>query len=106
MASGHAIVSLNGHAELADAHVWLAIAENGLLSNVTRGENAGRKMEHAAVTRRLIDLGRVSKLGQFQKDVPLTLEPAWKTAALQLIAFVQADTDKRVAAISVMPIAR
>ena len=106
VSSTNASVSLSAHPELADAHVWLAIAESGLRSNVTRGENEGRTIEHASVTRRLIDLGRVSKLGQFQKDVPLALDPAWHVSALQVIAFAQADTDKRVSAISVMPIPR
>jgi len=41
----------------ADADVALAIAENGLESNVTRGENRGRLMAHSGVTRRVARVG-------------------------------------------------
>src|SRR5689334_13924040 len=37
-----------------NAEVMLAITESGLLSNVLRGENSGRKLTHSAVTRKLI----------------------------------------------------
>jgi len=44
------------------ADVLLAITENSLESNVSRGENAGRRLRHIAVVRRLIQLAHVCVL--------------------------------------------
>ena len=106
LSPGQAHVAVRVTPQLAGAQVWLAIVEGGLRSHVTRGENEGRTIEHAAVTRRLIEIGRVSQPGEFQKDVPLALDPAWNPAATQVVAFVQIEKDKRVAALSVMPLRR
>ena len=42
------------------ADVVLAVTEDGLSSSVGGGENAGRRLEHSAVVRKLITLGTVS----------------------------------------------
>ena len=39
------------------AEVWLAITETGLHSSVTRGENAGQELRHAAVVRSMRKIG-------------------------------------------------
>src|SRR5215510_11533012 len=39
------------------AEVWLAITETGLHSSVTRGENAGHELRHAAVVRSMRKVG-------------------------------------------------
>src|SRR6185369_6407543 len=41
------------------ADVILAITESGLMSNVARGENAGRRLTHSAVTRQMIKMGTI-----------------------------------------------
>src|SRR5258706_6996035 len=61
----------------ADAGVALAITENGLQSNVTRGENRGRVMAHAGVTRRLTMIGHARKQA-FSVEPRLALEKDWK----------------------------
>ena len=83
---------------LAGAQVWLAIVEDGLSSNVTGGENSGRALRHAAVTRRLTALGKTGKDGGFAHDGRLDLDPRWKPAALHAIVIVQPGAFGRVAA--------
>lgn len=75
----------------ASADVYLAITEDGLSSNVKRGENEGHQLAHDAVTRRLIKLGVTGRDGQFSRTVPQTtiVDPAWKASALHVIVFVQ-----------------
>jgi hypothetical protein len=72
-----------------NAQVWLAIVEDGLTSAVKGGENSGRALRHAAVTRRLVSLGRVAKDTGFSREVPLDLDPRWKASALHAVVIVQ-----------------
>ena len=60
----------------ADADVTLAIAENGLQSNVTRGENRGRLMAHAGVARHIALIGRAKSSSPFPPNLRLQSEKA------------------------------
>ena len=82
----------------AKASVTVAITEDGLRSNVLRGENAGRTIAHASVTRRLSDVGHTSADGSFKLDLPVKLDGSWNRQALRLVAFVQGSTRRVVAA--------
>src|SRR6266436_3130257 len=48
---------LEGTAKRDTAEVWLAVTETGLHSEVTRGENAGENLHHAAVVRSMRKIG-------------------------------------------------
>jgi hypothetical protein len=77
------------------ADVMLAITESGLLSNVLRGENSGRKLTHAAVTRRLIRVGAI-KDKTFSAESNVNLDAAWKRQNMKAVAFVQERASRRV----------
>ena len=70
------------------AEVWLAVTESGLVSQVGRGENSGRRLTHTAVTRSLQSLGPV-KDGTFTAAPRLALNEKWQRDKLHAIAFVQ-----------------
>ncbi|HKW01462.1 MAG TPA: DUF1223 domain-containing protein [Vicinamibacterales bacterium] len=89
---------------LAGAQVWLAIVEDGLASKVTGGENSGRALRHAAVTRRLTSLGKTGKDGAFAHEGRLDLDPRWKLAALHAIVIVQPGSFGRIAAARSVPL--
>jgi hypothetical protein len=72
-----------------DADVLLAIAENGLESNVTKGENRGRQMGHDGVTRRLSSIGRARKQQSFTAESKLALENDWRRENLSAVVFLQ-----------------
>lgn len=82
----------------ASAPVSLAIVEDGLSSSVTGGENAGRSLRHAAVTRRFVSIGKTDKDGGFAREVPLALDATWKRAALHAVVFVQPGSIGPIAA--------
>ena len=84
--------------ETADATVFLAITEDGLRTSVKRGENAGRTLDHAAVARRLTQVGKTDSDGSFTAVVPLPLAPGWNRHALRIVVFVQVDKTRRIAA--------
>jgi hypothetical protein len=77
------------------AEVWLAITESGLATDVPAGENAGRRLAHAPVVRRLRSLGRVVG-GAFRGDATLESEPSWKPGALRAVVFVQLHASRAI----------
>jgi hypothetical protein len=78
------------------ADVLLAVTEDNLASNVTRGENAGTYMNHLAVVRELRVLGRVDSVGGFSAAPDVTFAENWKRGNLHVVAFVQDRSTKRV----------
>jgi hypothetical protein len=71
------------------AQVILAIVESDLQSSVSRGENSGKRLSHTAVVRRLDVIGLIPEAGAFEREVAMTLDPAWKPENLSAVAFVQ-----------------
>ena len=69
----------------AGADVLLAVVEDGIVSEVTRGENAGRRLVHTAVVRDLFAAGRADPMGRFDATVPVESG----NGARRVLAFVQ-----------------
>lgn len=79
------------------AAVVLAITESGLRSDVRRGENSGRKLNHTAVVRKLSVIGSVAaKQGAFTAEPTARVESAWKREQLKAVVFVQERTSRHV----------
>ncbi len=99
MVSGLPAISRGDHADL-----FVAVTEDGLRSNVTRGENHGRTLTHAAVVRRLWLAGepRVDDGGALA--VPVRLDEAWRRDRLKIVAFVQERRSRAILASAVIPV--
>jgi len=80
----------------ADADVALVIAENGLQSNVTSGENRGRLMAHAGVARHLTLIGRAKKGQSFSAEPKLAIEKSWRLENLSAVVFLQDRGSRRI----------
>lgn len=85
------------------AEVLLAIVEDNLYSEVRRGENAGRKLNHSAVARQLQVIGRVNSRGlnPFLAQATVTLATSWKPENLRVIVFIQERGSRRILAAGV-----
>ena len=95
--AGGVRISVSGLSGYRHNDVILAVVEDGLVSKVERGENAGRTLTHAAVVRSLRQVGSVpSGASQWSIEVPVSLEHSWKQP--RLIAFVQDAATRRVLA--------
>ena len=70
------------------AEVLLAITEDGLKTEVTKGENQGRTLQHDGVVRQLRTLGAVAK-GEFATTVDLSANPNWNPNELKYVVLVQ-----------------
>jgi hypothetical protein len=71
------------------ASVWLAITEASLHTDVPRGENAGARIAHGPIVRRLSRLGAADPA--FSGEIAAALEPAWKRENVRAVVFVQRD---------------
>jgi hypothetical protein len=92
-------VGLLAGATLGDTEeVWLAITETGLQSSVTRGENAGRSLHHAAVVRTLRKLGLADRTKEpsYEGEASIKLDPAWNRQNIRAVVFVQENRSRRI----------
>lgn len=79
------------------AEVVLALTENNLASNVTSGENSGRKLRHAAVTRELCTIAQFTSTQKaFEAETVIKLADNWKRNDLRVVAFIQERTHRRI----------
>jgi hypothetical protein len=73
------------------AALFLAVTEGGLSSQVTRGENAGLRLSHTAVVRKLLPLGdvdlRASSL--LHRSHTVSLQPEWDRDRLHVAVWVE-----------------
>jgi hypothetical protein len=78
--------------------IWLAVTEDDLATNVLRGENAGRRLPHQAVVRRMLKFGEIRsrpvEASSWSKE--LRIDPAWDTTRLRLVAFLQEVRSRRI----------
>ncbi|HVH71909.1 MAG TPA: DUF1223 domain-containing protein [Candidatus Dormibacteraeota bacterium] len=88
------------------AEVWLAITETGLHSSVSRGENAGNELRHAAVVRLMRKIGEAKADGDvsFAGKATVSLRGEWKQANLKAVAFVQEKNSLRILGATEVPL--
>jgi hypothetical protein len=88
------------------AEVVLALTEDKLSSNVTRGENSGRKLAHTAVVREMRALGRVDPATKtFDSEKTMAIADGWKRDDLRVVVFVQERAHRRVLGAAVLNLA-
>jgi hypothetical protein len=88
------------------AEVILALTEDKLSSNVTRGENSGRKLAHTAVVREMRALGRVDPATKtFDSEKTVAIADGWKRDDLRVVVFVQERAHRRVLGAAVLNLA-
>jgi hypothetical protein len=75
--------------EVRVADVYVALALNHAESQVSAGENSGRKLTYTSVLRTLQRVGTIRSGESFSKNIDLKLERGSDLHNLRLIAFVQ-----------------
>ena len=88
------------------AEVLLAITESGLRSNVSRGENAGRRLAHSAVVREFSRIASIDsqKAAVFSAQPVIRIEKAWNRDNLKAVIFVQERASRRVLGVAAVPL--
>ena len=72
-----------------NADIYVAVALDHVESQVLKGENGGKHLEHVAVVEQLVKIGRLSKAKNFAEDVQLKLKPGTDPKNLRLVTFIQ-----------------
>jgi hypothetical protein len=93
-ASGKISINITGVPSPAD--ILLAITESGLLSNVSAGENQGRRLTHSAVVRSLRVVGKTRSNEPFATDVAAHTGKSWKPEALRTVVILQDRSKHRI----------
>ncbi len=78
--------------------VLLAVTENNLHSNVLRGENSGRKLNHTAVVRQLSVINNTSEqpAKTLTAESSVTIDRGWRRENLRAVVLVQERISRRV----------
>src|SRR5262245_13977121 len=85
------------------ADVLVALIEDGLQSDVKRGENKGRTLTHAAVVRELATAGEVTEDGAAVRT-ELRIGQDWRRERMTVVAFVQERKSRRILATASAPL--
>jgi hypothetical protein len=79
------------------ADVLLAVAEDGLSTEVTAGENARKRLQHTGVVRSLTRIGRVVKGAAVHlESVNVPTDGAWASGALRVVVLVQDEKTREI----------
>jgi hypothetical protein len=80
----------------AKADVWLAVTEDGLVSDVKRGENAKRQLSHVAVVRSFERVASADPRQGIAATKTIALDRAWRRDALKAVVIVQDGRSRRI----------
>ena len=79
------------------ADVLLAVAEDGLATEVTAGENARKRLQHTGVVRSLTRIARVTRGAAVQlESVKVPIDGAWASGALRAVVLVQDEKTREI----------
>jgi hypothetical protein len=85
------------------ADIIVAITEDQLRSSVTRGENHGRTLTHAAVVRSMTTIGQATEgAGSARAEIPIAAD--WQRDQLKVVAFVQEQRGRAILASAATPL--
>jgi hypothetical protein len=86
--------------------VMVAVYENGLVTKIDAGENAGREITYDYTVRKLVPAFELDGAQTVEKDVSVDLDPSWSANHLGTAAFIQNTSSlKIIGAASEYPIA-
>ena len=91
---GQVLAYLEVGAVPSKAEVFVALALDHAESQVLRGENGGRQLQHVAVVERLDSVGKIKKGETFSKNVAIKIDHPEKD--YRVIAFVQQADEGKV----------
>jgi len=86
---------------VGEQHLFVALAESGLITKVPRGENAGKTLEENHVVRRLSKIASISAEGMrptSERRFSISIDANRNRAKLSIIAFLQSPADLSIGA--------
>lgn len=100
LSDGKFRIDIKGLGEHAKATVFLAVAEDNLSTSVRGGENIGRNLQHSAVVRELMTIGRIDKAqAEFSAEIEPRVVADWNASNIKYVVFVQENDSRRILAV-------
>lgn len=99
LTSNKTISKTNNTSDINDVNdVMVAITEDKLQSNVIRGENAGHKLHHIGVVRKLSLLSEITSntTSPYKSKIEISLSSKWQRSNLKVVVFVQNRKGRQV----------
>ncbi len=92
------VSGMAGLGRVDDVVLWVAITEDGLETDVKRGENAFRRLRHGAVVRTLQEVETLALPlpDDVSAETVIEIEPEWNAERLRAVAFLQERSSRRV----------
>jgi hypothetical protein len=79
------------------AEVFLAVTEDGLVTQVRRGENGGRQLRHSAAARSMTPVGVPRADGSaWSVTTNVPISPDWNLGRTRMVAFAQDRATRRI----------
>jgi hypothetical protein len=79
------------------AEVFLVVTEDGLVTQVRRGENGGRQLRHSAAARSITSAGLLRSEGSsWSVTTNVHVSPDWNPGRIRIVAFAQDRATKRI----------
>jgi hypothetical protein len=99
-------VTLTPDVTLRDrADIVVALVQDSITDEVTRGENRGRRLTHSAVVRSLTTIGSIAESEPSRVATgTLSVSPDWKPSGLRVIGFLQERRSRRVLGADTTPL--
>jgi hypothetical protein len=95
---------LAGAARGEDFQLLLVVAESSLRTDVKRGENAGRALEHNGVVRQLSQIAKINNPSQkFSSSAEVHPAQGWNRNNLRAVVFVQERHSHHIFAVGAIP---
>lgn len=86
------------------SQVYLAVTENMLQSDVKRGENSGRALQHDGVARQISVVGKIDPGAPgFSSTISVPAKAEWNRANLRAVVFVQEKRSLHILAAGEVP---
>jgi hypothetical protein len=79
-----------------DADLVVAVTENDVASNISRGENAGLNVVHRAVVRDLRIIGAMKSGSTLETKLDLQLDNDWNREHLRVVVFLQDRSNRQI----------
>lgn len=80
-----------------NAAVFVAVAEDNLSTEVKKGENGGKFLQHTSVVRSLKPIGRVlNQENSFEMEIAPEIAPNWKKENLKIVVFLQENQSRKI----------
>lgn len=97
-------VKISGVPKHENAAVFVAIAEDNLSTNVSKGENGGRTLQHTSVVRSLKPIGRLlAQENNFEMEfAPEDRAQNWKQENLKYVVFLQENQSRRILGVNIL----